>query len=52
LRSPADPEALLSEIYGDFMRLPPPNQRVRPHRIVGYALEEGPRGRQHTSFGQ
>ena len=45
LRGPAQPLALLERIYGDFMVLPPDEQRVSPHQAVAYVMSSDSSGR-------
>lgn len=42
LPGPANPDALLSQVYGDYMALPPEDRRIPPHPSTAYWL--GPEG--------
>jgi lipopolysaccharide cholinephosphotransferase len=37
--APADPATVLRILYGDYLQLPPVDERVSRHRFVGYLRE-------------
>ena len=37
---PAEYDAFLRGLYGDYMQLPPLNERIAPHNLEAYKLEE------------